>query len=162
MIVILFKVANYEIARQKMLEELTILVREAGSAALVRQQALAGLSVTSKGHLDFVTDADRAVEVLIADRIALHHPDDGFLGEEGRRLEGRSGRTWIVDPIDGTHTFVRGGASWAVSIGVVSDRAVAAALNAPVERNLLVAEAGKGYGATARSCVNAGSKASSA
>ena len=127
-----------------MLAELKNIISEAGALALARQQALTELSVTTKGHLDFVTDADRAVEEMIADQIAHRFPADGFLGEEGRRLQGSSGRTWIVDPIDGTHNFVRGGAAWAVSIGVASDHAIGAAINAPVERTLLLAETGKG------------------
>ncbi|NLS06142.1 inositol monophosphatase family protein [Rhizobium sp. P32RR-XVIII] len=127
-----------------LVHEISELAAQAGNLALSRQKALSELSVTAKGHLDFVTDVDRAVEEMIAAGIGRLFPDDGILGEEGRSLSGISGRTWIIDPIDGTHNFVRGGSSWAVSIGLASDRPVAAALNAPVEGTMLVAEAGKG------------------
>ena len=127
-----------------MIEALTDIIGEAAALALSRQQAIAQLRIAAKGHLDFVTDADRAVEEMIAARVARLFPEDGFLGEEGRRLSGRSGRTWIVDPIDGTHNFIRGSMSWAVSVGIASDAAVGAAVFAPAMRTLLVAEAGKG------------------
>jgi myo-inositol-1(or 4)-monophosphatase len=98
----------------------------------------------AKGHLDFVTDVDRAVEEMISARISRLFPEDGIIGEEGHNLSSKSGHTWIIDPIDGTHNVVRGGSSCGVSIGLASDRPIGAALNAPVEGTLLVAESGKG------------------
>jgi histidinol phosphatase-like enzyme (inositol monophosphatase family) len=55
-----------------------------------------------------LTPADRAAERLVRERIAARFPDDGVLGEEEPELPGRSGRRWIVDPIDGTKAFTRG------------------------------------------------------
>jgi myo-inositol-1(or 4)-monophosphatase len=124
-----------------LIDEISELATQAGRLALLRQPAL---SVMAKGHLDFVTDVDRAVEEMISAGIRQLFPDDGVIGEEGQNLSSKSGRSWIIDPIDGTHNFVRGGASWGVSIGLASDRPIAAALNAPVEQNLLAAEAGRG------------------
>ena len=113
--------------------------------AFARQATLAGLAVGSKGRLDFVTDVDKLVEQMVAEQVARWFPNDGLIGEEGTRIASRSGRTWIVDPIDGTHNYLRGGASWAISIGVVSPgRPVAAAINAPAEGCLIVVEAGGG------------------
>ena len=55
-----------------------------------------------------MTVADRECERLIVSELRAAFPDDGFLGEEGASDAGRSGRRWIVDPIDGTRDFVRG------------------------------------------------------
>jgi len=55
-----------------------------------------------------VTEVDRRCEALIRDTLLKSFPDDGFLGEESGHTRGRSGRTWIVDPIDGTRPYIRG------------------------------------------------------
>jgi myo-inositol-1(or 4)-monophosphatase len=121
------------------------IVREAGALALSRQAELAGLTVSTKGRLDYVTDVDRIVEGMVAQAAAGLFPEDGFVGEEGRRVASRSGNTWIVDPIDGTHNYLRGGASWAISVGVVSrSKPIAAATAAPAEGCFFTAEAGLG------------------
>ncbi len=60
-----------------------------------------------------VTEADRQCERAIVARLQSSFPDDGILGEEGSAAESRSGRKWIVDPIDGTRDFVRGTPLWA-------------------------------------------------
>ena len=68
-----------------------------------------------------VTQADRECERAIADLIGRAFPDDGILGEEGARAESRTGRKWIVDPIDGTRDFVRGNLLWANLIALEQD-----------------------------------------
>jgi myo-inositol-1(or 4)-monophosphatase len=121
------------------------IVHKAGALALSRQATPAGLAVGSKGRLDFVTDVDKIVEGLVAEQVARWFPEDGLIGEEGTRIASRSGRTWIVDPIDGTHNYLRGGGSWAISVGVVSPgKPVAGAINAPADRCLIAAVAGDG------------------
>jgi len=55
-----------------------------------------------------VTDVDNQCEALIRDTLARLYPADGFLGEETGSSEGTSGRTWIVDPLDGTRPYIRG------------------------------------------------------
>lgn len=93
------------------------LAREAGRVA-IQFFGQTGLSVESKGQLDPVTQADRAVERLIVERLAQTFPDDGIVGEEGAAAASRSGRTWVIDPIDGTLNFIRGSDQWSVSIGL--------------------------------------------
>ena len=56
----------------------------------------------------FVTEADVAIERLVRDRIRAIHPDHGFVGEEYGDEEGTAGVRWYIDPIDGTHNFIRG------------------------------------------------------
>src|SRR5689334_16329736 len=67
------------------------------------------LGVDRKRDQTFVTEADRAVERVIRKRLEAERPGDGILGEELGELSGSSGgRRWILDPIDGTHGFLRG------------------------------------------------------
>jgi myo-inositol-1(or 4)-monophosphatase len=78
------------------------------------------LAVESKGAQDYVSLADRAVEMLIREEIARAFPDDAFLGEEtASSVSGDEERIWIVDPIDGTHNFLRGAYYYCVSIAYV-------------------------------------------
>lgn len=55
-----------------------------------------------------VTIADKSTEELLRAEIEKRFPDDGIIGEEFGRTESKSGRTWVLDPIDGTKSFVRG------------------------------------------------------
>ena len=85
-----------------------------------------------------VSAADRDAEALIRERLPT---GDGLVGEEGSRRASQSGRTWVVDPLDGTTNFLYGFPQWAVSIalegslGVVFD---------PVRDELFSAEVGEG------------------
>lgn len=109
------------------------IAREAGTLALTYFRSLAGLPVEKKGHLDLVTEADRQVEALLIARLNQAFPDDGIFGEEGGEIPGTSGRIWVIDPIDGTFNFVRGGQNWAISIGLYeSRRPVFGVIHAPV------------------------------
>jgi myo-inositol-1(or 4)-monophosphatase len=88
------------------------------AADLVRARAEQGVSVaaTKSSDVDVVTEADRAAETLIRDRIRGARPDDAFLGEEAADEAGTSGVRWIIDPIDGTVNFLYGLPQYAVSI----------------------------------------------
>jgi myo-inositol-1(or 4)-monophosphatase len=80
----------------------------------------ATLAVEAKGRQDFVSHADRAVEQLIRAEIEREFPGDGFLGEESAATSsGSDDRLWVVDPIDGTHNFLRGARYYCVSIAYV-------------------------------------------
>jgi myo-inositol-1(or 4)-monophosphatase len=70
---------------------------------------------------DPVTEADRAGEAAIRRLIEERFPDHGILGEEYGVKEGRSGFTWILDPIDGTRAFICGMPTWATLIGLTVD-----------------------------------------
>ena len=95
--------------------------------APARSRAISGsnraaLTVELKGPQDFVSVADREVETFIREEIARAFPGDDFLGEEtAASFTGGAERLWIVDPIDGTHNFLRGIAYWNVSIAYVED-----------------------------------------
>ncbi len=69
----------------------------------------------------YVTIADREAEAYIRRQIGERFPDDGILGEEEGESQGRSGRRWIIDPIDGTFAYVHGVPFYGVLIGVEID-----------------------------------------
>jgi histidinol phosphatase-like enzyme (inositol monophosphatase family) len=87
------------------------------------------LGTESKPDFSPVTIADRECERLIANSIGEAFPDDGILGEEGSRKDSRSGRRWIIDPIDGTRDFVRGLPLWSVLIGFEVDGEIVAGVS---------------------------------
>jgi histidinol-phosphatase len=71
-----------------------------------------------KGKDNFVTQADLEAEEFLRRRIAERFPEDSIIGEEGGETAGASGRRWIVDPIDGTYSFVHGVPFYGVLLGV--------------------------------------------
>lgn len=75
------------------------------------------LGVEVKADNSPVTIADRAAEEVLRGHLLREWPDDGFLGEESGAVDGRSGFEWIVDPIDGTKSFIRGVPLWATLVG---------------------------------------------
>lgn len=79
------------------------------------------LAVEMKGTQDFVSHADRAVEALIRAEVEREFPGDAFLGEEtATTFAGADDHLWVVDPIDGTHNFLRGARYYCVSIAYVA------------------------------------------
>jgi histidinol phosphatase-like enzyme (inositol monophosphatase family) len=71
-----------------------------------------------KPLFDPVTEADRNAETAMRTLIKARYPDDGILGEEHGNEEGKSGRTWILDPIDGTRAFITGRHTWGTLIAL--------------------------------------------
>jgi myo-inositol-1(or 4)-monophosphatase len=67
---------------------------------------------------DLVSEADLASERAIRELLGARRPDDGFVGEEGDHVEGTSGLSWVVDPLDGTVNFLFGLPQWCVSVAV--------------------------------------------
>ena len=76
------------------------------------------LDVETKSDRSPVTVADRKAEKLIRQRLADSFPDDGQLGEEFGEKAGASARRWIIDPIDGTQSFIRGVPLYGVLLGL--------------------------------------------
>ena len=93
--------------------------RQAGE--LAKRYLAAGVTAETKSDESPVTIADRENEKLITGLLLAAFPDDGVLGEEGAGIESRSGRRWIIDPIDGTRDFVRRNRYWAVLIALESE-----------------------------------------
>jgi histidinol-phosphatase len=78
----------------------------------------ADLAVETKPDMTPVTEADKAVERVLRERIAAMRPGDGVVGEEFGGAETDADRRWIIDPIDGTKSYVRGIPVWATLIAV--------------------------------------------
>ena len=91
--------------------------RRAGSVLIKKMRSLEKLNVESKGHNDFVSEADLAAEQTAIDCIHKHYPDHAIHAEESG-IQGESHTVWIIDPLDGTTNYLHGFPVWAVSIGV--------------------------------------------
>ena len=108
--------------QQELLELAIGLARDAGALLLERFEGGRERALASKSTpTDLVSEADLASERLIRGRLAQARPDDGILGEEGGGSEGRSGLTWIVDPLDGTVNFLFAIPQWCVSVAVADE-----------------------------------------
>jgi len=97
---------------------LVALAEAAGAVILPHfRTALDVENKASAGHYDPVTVADRAAEVEIRRLIAARYPEDGLIGEEFGAERADAPRQWIIDPIDGTRSFVTGVPLWGTLIG---------------------------------------------
>jgi histidinol-phosphatase len=89
----------------------------ADSITMARYRA-SDLAVETKPDLTPVTEADRAVELALRERLATVRPSDEVLGEEYGATERRGVRRWIIDPIDGTKSYVRALSTWSTLIAL--------------------------------------------
>jgi len=91
------------------------------------------LTIDIKGHQDFVSEADRNVELAVRAALGQAFPDDSIVGEEGAPTPGTSGYTWVIDPIDGTTNFINGIPQWCVILACVyQDQVVIGVVHDPV------------------------------
>lgn len=97
---------------------------DAARAAILPHFRSVGLAADNKlaGGFDPVTVADRAAETAMREVLADLRPDDGILGEEHGSVTGTSGLTWVLDPIDGTRSFISGTPTWGVLIALSDDK----------------------------------------
>jgi len=108
------------------------------------------LEITTKPDRTFVTQADTAIERAIRARIRAAYPDHGLVGEEYGTEDGEAATRWYIDPIDGTHNFIRGVPLFGTLLAVERDGELqAAVLSAPALRERWWAR--RGGGAWARS-----------
>lgn len=92
------------------------LVQAAGQ--LAADMLRKGLTVHHKTSIsDVVSAADHAAEELVVRQLRAQRPDDGIVGEEGTSEAGE-GRTWYVDPVDGTYNFLSGLPTWCAAIAL--------------------------------------------
>ncbi|MBI4592882.1 MAG: inositol monophosphatase [Candidatus Rokubacteria bacterium] len=97
------------------------------------------------GPTDLVTEMDARAEAIVVQALHEAFPDDGVLAEEGGGSPGRSGRRWIVDPLDGTTNYAHGVPLFGVSIGLEADgRVILGVVYDPSRDELYVAERGQG------------------
>jgi myo-inositol-1(or 4)-monophosphatase len=107
----------------KELSHLACLAAETGGqTALEWQHRASEQDVREKeGPSDLVSRADLETEQAIRDVLQAHRPDDAVLGEEHGHHHGSSGVRWIVDPIDGTNSYLYGRSDWAVSVAAADE-----------------------------------------
>ncbi len=97
------------------------IAREAGKRTLNYFYRPGELAVERKADASPVTVADREAELLLRKRIEEYFPDDAVFGEEFPAKEGTSGFRWLLDPIDGTKSFIHGVPLYATLIGLEKD-----------------------------------------
>lgn len=90
--------------------------RAARLATRMRAEGLRGEEKTS--ITDLVTAADHAAEDFVEEALLELRPEDGIHGEEGSEHESSSGRTWVIDPVDGTYNFLAGLSTWCSALAL--------------------------------------------
>ncbi len=119
------------------------IIRQAGDIAMQQFQQ-ASLEINKKGSRDLVTAADVAVEAFLKSELTKTYPEFGFWGEESGKTENQTNR-WIVDPIDGTHSFAKGQYFWSISVALEIDKdMVFGAVYAPALDDYYCAQKGLG------------------
>src|SRR3954463_5618248 len=119
------------------------IAREAGKLLMTYFEQRIGF--TYKGDVDLVTEADKASEKFIVERLRSAFPHHDIVGEEGTRDATGSEFRWYVDPLDGTTNFAHGYPVFCVSMGLVYNGGlVAAILYDPTRDEMFTAEKGTG------------------
>ncbi len=125
------------------LETAVDIAREAG--ALLANYFERRIGFELKGEFDLVTEADRASEKLVVERLRSHFPSHAIVAEEGGGHESASEYRWYVDPLDGTTNFAHGFPMFNVSIGLErAGEGLAGVVYEPVRQEMFSAERGGG------------------
>ncbi len=118
--------------------------RRAGTIIQRAAQDIGRLTISKKGHADFVSEVDRAAEQTIREILSEAYPDHAILGEE-QGATGDSPFCWIVDPLDGTTNFLHGFPVYSVSIALAHQGIVTqGVVYDPVHNDLFTASKGGG------------------
>lgn len=128
------------------------IARQAG--ALLRKFYEKGVAMEYKGDVDLVTEADRASEQLIREKLKAAFPTHGVYGEEGTRDQLESEYRWYVDPLDGTTNFAHSFPAFCVVLGLehrpaglatdADGEIIAGVIYDPLRNEMFAAERGKG------------------
>jgi myo-inositol-1(or 4)-monophosphatase len=120
------------------------LAREVGD--LLQRERSGARRIAFKGSpTNLVTEMDARAEAIIVDRLTEAFPDDAILAEERGARAGRSGRRWIIDPLDGTTNYAHGLPIFGVSVALeAAGRVMLGVVYDPSQRELFVAERGRG------------------
>jgi histidinol-phosphatase len=129
--------------RQGLMQAAAEVARKAGDVALGFFRG--GVAVDTKSDGTPVTVADRTAEQAARDWLEARFPEDGILGEEFGETRPGAERRWILDPIDGTKTFIRGVPLWGTLVALAKgERILVGAAYFPAVGELLVAAPGQG------------------
>src|SRR6476469_5283022 len=125
------------------LETAADIAREAG--ALLANYFERRVPFELKGEFDLVTEADRASERLVVERLRSHFPSHSIVGEEGGGHESSSEYRWFVDPLDGTTNFAHSFPVFNVTLGLEkSGEIIAGVIYDPLRQEMFTAERGAG------------------
>jgi len=92
--------------------------RAAGNVILRYMNRIDGLTVVEKQRMDFASEVDKLAEAEIVKELRRAYPDHAIIGEEGSAV-GKGPLTWVIDPLDGTHNYLRGIPHFSVSIAML-------------------------------------------
>lgn len=125
------------------LETAAEIARESG--ALIAAYGERKIGFELKGEFDLVTEADRASERLIVERLRAHYPSHSIIAEEGGGGEGSSEYRWYVDPLDGTTNFAHGFPAFNVTLALErAGELIAGVIFDPLRDEMFRAERGSG------------------
>jgi len=111
------------------------------SGEIIRKYFRSNLNIETKLDQTPVTIADREAELIMRQMIQSRFPDHGILGEEFEQVNPNAGYQWVLDPIDGTKTFVSGTYLFGTLIALLRDgRPLIGVINNPVTDQLLVGD----------------------
>lgn len=123
----------------------TTAARKAGNIIIRSLDRLDTIKVASKGLHDFVTEIDKKAEKEIIAIIRKAYPNHQIIGEEGGVLQGVEDSVWIIDPLDGTHNFLRGFPHFSISIAFQQKGKLQEGLIFdPIRQEIFSASRGKG------------------
>ncbi len=109
------------------------------SADVIKKHFRTGVSVESKADNSPVTIADKKAEEVMRELIAKHYPADGIVGEEFGETNKDAEYTWILDPIDGTKSFICGAYSFGTLIGLLKNgEPILGVYNHPILNDYLI------------------------
>ena len=118
---------------------------QAGKIIMRFYSRLENLKVMSKGHNDYVSEADQQAESIIKETLIKSYPTYKITAEESGSNDIESEYEWFVDPLDGTTNFIHGIPQFAVSIGLCKEgKPVLGVIYDPFKNELFCAEKGKG------------------
>lgn len=119
--------------------------RKAGNVITGAWSRQEKLQLTEKGRHDYSTNIDRRAEEIIIDVLQRAYPQHSFLAEECGSIEKDRGHLWVIDPLDGTHNFIRGLPHFAVSIALLINEQVShSVIYDPIRQELFTASRGSG------------------
>ncbi|HUB90993.1 MAG TPA: inositol monophosphatase family protein [Dyella sp.] len=118
--------------------------RSAGNVILRYMNRIDGLNVVEKQRMDFASEVDRLAEAEIVKELRRAYPSHAILAEEGGAI-GKSPLVWVIDPLDGTHNYLRGIPHFSVSIAMLDKgEPVYAVVFDPLRDELFTASKGDG------------------
>ena len=136
--------SNADTAISERLQLAVAMAQEAGEISL-RYFRRPDLKIERKADKTPVTIADRAAEELLRRRIAERYPQDAIVGEEFGKTDGVSGYLWVLDPIDGTKSFIHGAPLYTTLVAVLREEtSCVGVIHAPATAETVYASAGGG------------------